>query len=135
MQNSKPVRVFLDSSILRIFTVGNEVLGYLAMLPMLGCPVEVVLSSYTLSETLEVLSRPTVPPKARIAVVQGLAFGMLQGGCDFIVTTDNDLLEIGDEAPIRCIDPGALEIRLQSDPDIQSYLAKVLNGLDLTPSP
>jgi predicted nucleic acid-binding protein len=171
MQETRAVKIFLDSSILRIFTPGNDTLSYLAMFPMLGCPVEVVLSSYTLSETLETLSRPNVPPKARIAVIQGLAFGMLQGNwhvrledpdpvsvnvmgkycrdendwpvladalaesCDFLVTRDRDLLDIGDEAPVTCIDPGALQAHLESNPAIRSYMAQFPLGFNMEPSP
>ncbi len=161
MPEDKPIRVFLDSSILRVFTLGNEAVNFLVMFPMLGCPVEIVLSSYTLSETLEVLSRPKIPPKARIAVVQGIAVGTIQGKwrvrledpdaarvramgqycrdpkdwpvladalaeeCDYLVTSDRDLLDIGDEAPITCIDPGALLALLMSHPTIQSQLMQI----------
>ncbi|NMP24517.1 PIN domain-containing protein [Sulfobacillus harzensis] len=161
MPKSSPIRIFLDSSILRVFTLGNNALSSLVMLPLIGCPIEIVLSSYTLSETLEVLSRPNVPPKARIAVIQGLAFAILQGdwhvhledpdpavveamgqycrdekdwpvladaqaeACDFVLTYDHDLLEMGDESPIRCIDPETLGSIFENDPDIQTVVAQV----------
>lgn len=80
MGTDKPIKVFLDSSVLRVLTLGNEKLSYLLVWPILGCPIQVVLSSYTLSETLAALAEKNVPPKARIAVVKGLSMGLSQSG-------------------------------------------------------
>lgn len=124
----------------------------------------VVLSSYTLSETLATLAEPNVPPKARIAVLIGVSTGLSQANwhvrlpepdlasvkamakycrdpndwpvladalaehCDFVVTTDNDLLDMGEEGPITCIRPESLQTFLENDPAIQDVLRSIADA-------
>jgi predicted nucleic acid-binding protein len=166
METDKPIKIFLDASVLRVLTLGNEKLSYLLVWPLLNCPIQIVLSSYTFSETLAALAEKDVPPKARIAVVNGLSMGLSQSGwhvhlpeptpaqvnamapycrdpndwpvladalaeeCSFLVTTDNDLLDMGAEGPIHCIRPEPLQVLLEQDPAIQRVLQEVADSFN-----
>ena len=78
MEPNNAHRIFLDASILRVCSLGNADLQYLWIFPFCKLPLQCVTSSYVLAETLAALAEPDVPPKSRIAVLNGL--GLLQTG-------------------------------------------------------
>ncbi|MCL4318833.1 MAG: PIN domain-containing protein [Firmicutes bacterium] len=170
MGTNEPIKVFLDSSVLRVFMLGNNKTAYLVWWPLINCPIQIVLSSYTLSETLASLAESDVPPKARIAVLMGVSTGLSQANwhvrlpepdfasvkamekycrdpndwpvladalverCEFVVTTDNDLLDMGEEGPITCIRPEALQTLLENDPAIQDVLRGIADASEPSPT-
>lgn len=80
MEPNNAHRIFLDASILRVCSLGNADLQYLWIFPFCKLPLQCVTSSYVLAETLAALAEPDVPPKSRIAVLNGLGLGLLQTG-------------------------------------------------------